>query len=95
MLVEVVDMYRGMHAKFVVRPIKGNRALRNLPNRICRRNLTQLVLSAHAVKDQLGISLEEGAPNGMVVEISRENTTGVLPRPAVRWFKEALDKGES
>lgn len=53
------------------------------------------VSSAHAIQDQLGISLEEVAPNGLVVEISRENTTGVLPRPAVRWFKEALGKDES
>ena len=87
-------MYRGIPAKLIVQPIKGNLALRYLPKRICR-NLTQLVLSAHAVKDQLGISVEEGAANGMVVEISRENTTGVLPRPAVRWFKEALGKDES
>ena len=49
--------------------------------------------SIHAVRDQLGISSEsENAPIGMVVRITSENATGVLPRAAVEWYLSAVSE---
>ena len=47
------------------------------------------VASVHALRSVLGISTDDDAPSGMVIKISNDNTTGILPAVVVDWYRGA------
>ena len=52
------------------------------------------VASMHAISNEVGISADANAPSGMVIKISNENVTGVLPATIVEWYKEAMSENQ-